>query len=149
MPLENVLFDNLRETSIRTRMRTRKITIIDKDTKEKAGQLRYHTINSEIEIFDVYLFPEYRRKKIMSNAREEILSLSTDRLRNKVESIMFSINMILSNPDKCDNQIGKMSELLVELAVTESALKHAQGLLAQCIEIRISELKKEDFTGLK
>lgn len=42
------------------------ITIID-DTKEKIGQLRYHIIDSEAEIFDIYLFPYYRRQKIMSN----------------------------------------------------------------------------------
>ena len=44
----------------------------------------------------------------MSNAREEILRLSTERLKNKVETVMFSINIILSNPDNCDNQIGKV-----------------------------------------
>lgn len=50
------------------------ITIIDKETKEKAGQFRYHVIDSEAEIFDTYLFPEYRRKKIMSGLFRKIIS---------------------------------------------------------------------------
>lgn len=50
------------------------ITIIDKDTKEKAGQLRYIAIGSEVEIFDTYLFLEYRRKKIMSSLFKKITS---------------------------------------------------------------------------
>jgi GNAT superfamily N-acetyltransferase len=50
------------------------IIIIDKDTKEKAGQLRYHAIDSEAEIFDTYLFPEYRRKRIMSSLIKKIIS---------------------------------------------------------------------------
>lgn len=61
MSLENVSFDVT-------------ITIIDKDTKEKAGQLRYHVIDSEVEIFDTYLFLEYRRKKIMSSLFKKITS---------------------------------------------------------------------------
>lgn len=50
------------------------ITIIDKDTKEKAGQFRYHVIDSDVEIFDTYLFLEYRRKKIMSSLFKKITS---------------------------------------------------------------------------
>lgn len=50
------------------------ITIIDKETKEKAGQFRYHVMDSEAEIFDTYLFPEYRRKKIMSGLFRKIIS---------------------------------------------------------------------------
>ena len=50
------------------------ITIIDKDIKEKAGQLRYIVIDSEAEIFDTYLFLEYRRKKIMSSLFKKITS---------------------------------------------------------------------------
>jgi GNAT superfamily N-acetyltransferase len=61
MSLENVSFDVV-------------ITIIDKDTKEKAGQLRYHIIDSDVEIFDTYLFPEYRRRKIMSSMLKKITS---------------------------------------------------------------------------
>ena len=61
MSLENVSFDVV-------------ITIIDKDTKEKAGQLRYRTIDSDVEIFDTYLFPEYRRKRIMSSLLKKITS---------------------------------------------------------------------------
>jgi GNAT superfamily N-acetyltransferase len=49
------------------------IDIIDEDTKEKAGQLRYNIINSETEIFDTYVFPEYRRKKIMTNLVKKII----------------------------------------------------------------------------
>jgi len=79
----------------------------------------------------------------MSNAREEILRLSTERLKNKVETVMFSINIILSNPDNCDNQIGKVSELLIELAITESAMKHSQGLLNQSIALRLQAIEPQ------
>ena len=61
MSLENVSFDVI-------------ITIIDKDTNQKAGQLRYNIIDSDVEIFDTYLFPEYRRKRIMSNLFKKITS---------------------------------------------------------------------------
>lgn len=61
MSLENVSFDVV-------------ITIIDKNTNQKAGQLRYNVIDSEVEIFDTYLFPEYRRKRIMSNLLKKITS---------------------------------------------------------------------------
>ena len=77
----------------------------------------------------------------MSNAREEILRLATDRLRNKAESVMFNINMILSNPEGCDNQVGKVSELIVELTVTESAMRHSQDLLTQCLALKLKELE--------
>ena len=80
----------------------------------------------------------------MSSAREEILKLSTDRLRNKVESIMFSINMILSNPEKSDNQVDKVSELLIELSVAELAMKHGQNLLVQCLEQKLLEIKQPE-----
>lgn len=43
------------------------VTIIDKETEEQAGQLRYIIKDSEVEMFDTYMFPEYRRRKIMSN----------------------------------------------------------------------------------
>ena len=61
MSLENILFDVT-------------ITIIDKDTEEKAGQFRYHFNDTDVEIFDTYLFPEYRRKKIMSSLFKKIVS---------------------------------------------------------------------------
>ena len=59
MSLENVSFDII-------------ITIIDKNTNQKAGQLRYNVVDSEVEIFDTYLFPEYRRKRIMSSLLKKI-----------------------------------------------------------------------------
>ncbi len=61
MSLENVSFDVT-------------ISIIDKDTNQKVGQLRYHAKDSEVEIFDTYLFPEYRGKKIMSSLFKKITS---------------------------------------------------------------------------
>lgn len=48
------------------------IAIIDKGTEEQAGQLKYIIRDSEVEIFDTYVFPEYRRKKIMSNLLRKI-----------------------------------------------------------------------------
>ncbi len=74
-------------------------------------------------------------------AREEILRLSGERLKNKVDSIMFSINMILSNPDKTENQVDRMTELLTELSVVESAFQHSKNLLSQSLAQRISELE--------
>jgi len=74
-------------------------------------------------------------------AREEILRLSGERLKNKVDSIMFSINMILSNPDKTENQVDRMAELLTELSVAESAFQHSKNLLSQSLAQRISELE--------
>lgn len=79
----------------------------------------------------------------MNSASEEILRLSTERLKNKVESIMFNINIILSNPDKHSNQVEKVSELLIELALAESAMKHSQALFTQCLEIRLKELSSQ------
>ena len=76
----------------------------------------------------------------MNNAREEILKLSTDRLRNKVESIMLEINLILSNPTGQDNQVGRISELLIEASVAELAMKHSQVLLNQCLDLRLKEI---------
>lgn len=61
MSLENVSFDVT-------------ITIIDKYTEEKAGQLRYRIIDSDVEIFDTYLFPEYRRNRVMSSLFKKITS---------------------------------------------------------------------------
>lgn len=61
MSLENILFDIT-------------ITIIDKNTEQKAGQLRYHIKDEEAEIFDTYLFPEYRRQRIMSSLFKKMTS---------------------------------------------------------------------------
>lgn len=60
IPLENVLLDTT-------------ITIVDKESGEKFGQLRYITRDTETEIFDTYMFPEYRRKKMMSNMIAKII----------------------------------------------------------------------------
>jgi Acetyltransferase (GNAT) family len=49
------------------------ITIVDKDIGEKLGQLRYITRDSEVEIFDAYIFPEHRRKKMMSGILKKIV----------------------------------------------------------------------------
>lgn len=61
MSLENVSFDVT-------------ITIIDINTNQKAGQLRYNIIDSEVEIFDTYLFPEYRGKRIMGSLLKKVTS---------------------------------------------------------------------------
>jgi hypothetical protein len=79
----------------------------------------------------------------MSSAREEILRISIDKLRNKIESTMFSINIILSHPDNCDKQVDKISELLVELSVAELSMKHGQSLLTQCLEQRLREIEAQ------
>lgn len=60
MSLENILLDAT-------------IAIIDNNIQEKAGQLRYIIRDTEAEIFDTYLFPNYRRKKIMSSLLKKII----------------------------------------------------------------------------
>ncbi len=54
------------------------VIMVDKDTGEKLGQLRYITRRSnedisEAEIFDTYLFPEHRRKRLVSNLLKKII----------------------------------------------------------------------------
>lgn len=61
MSLENILLDTT-------------ITIIDKDMGEKLGQLRYIARGQEVEIFDTYVFPEHRGKKMMSGVLKKIVS---------------------------------------------------------------------------
>lgn len=60
MPLENIALDVI-------------ITMVDDTTKEKAGQLRYIIRKSEAEIFDTYVFPEYRRRKMMSSLLKKMI----------------------------------------------------------------------------
>jgi GNAT superfamily N-acetyltransferase len=60
MSLENMLLDVT-------------ITLVDKDVQEKAGQLRYAIKDTHAEIFDTYLFPDHRRKKIMSDLLKKII----------------------------------------------------------------------------
>jgi GNAT superfamily N-acetyltransferase len=60
MSLENMLLDVT-------------MTLVDKDIYEKAGQLRYTIKDTHAEIFDTYLFPDYRRKKIMTNLLKKII----------------------------------------------------------------------------
>lgn len=79
----------------------------------------------------------------MSSAREEILRLSIDKLRNRTESIMFNINIILSHPDKSNNHVDNITDLLIELSTTEGAMKHAQNLMNQCLELRLQELESQ------
>jgi hypothetical protein len=78
---------------------------------------------------------------MFNSAREEILRLSIERLNNKVESIMFSINIILSNPDKAEKPVDKVTELLIEFSVAENALVHAKSLLTQSLEQKMRELE--------
>lgn len=54
MLLENISFDVT-------------MTIIDNNTQEKAGQFRYVVKDTIAEICDTYLFPDYRRQKIISS----------------------------------------------------------------------------------
>lgn len=60
MSLKNILIDTT-------------VAMVDKDTGEKLGQLRYITRGSEADLFDAYVFPEHRRKKVMSNLLRKIL----------------------------------------------------------------------------
>ena len=48
------------------------VTIVDNSTGLKAGQLRYIIKGSRAEIFDTYVFPDYRRKKLMSNLLKRV-----------------------------------------------------------------------------
>ena len=49
------------------------ITMVDNSKQEKAGQLRYIIKGSEAEIFDTFVFPEYRRKKMMSSLVKKMI----------------------------------------------------------------------------
>ncbi len=49
------------------------VTILDKNIQEKAGQFRYIVKDTVAEVFDTYLFSEYRRKKIMSSLIKKIV----------------------------------------------------------------------------
>lgn len=49
------------------------VSLIDNNIKEKVGQLRYIIRGSDAEIFDTYLFPEYRRKKMMSSLLKKMI----------------------------------------------------------------------------
>lgn len=49
------------------------ITMVDNNKQEKAGQLRYIVKGSEAEIFDTFVFPEYRRKKMMSSLVKKMI----------------------------------------------------------------------------
>jgi GNAT superfamily N-acetyltransferase len=60
MSLENILLDVT-------------VTIVDKNIQEKAGQLRYIIRDAHAEIFDTYLFPDHRRKKIMSGLLQKVI----------------------------------------------------------------------------
>lgn len=50
------------------------VTILDKNTKEKAGQLRCCITDYEAEIFDTYMFSEYRGKGIIRHVFKKIAS---------------------------------------------------------------------------
>lgn len=77
----------------------------------------------------------------MTSAREEILKLTSDRLQNKVESIMLGVNILLSNPESTSaNIVDEMEKMMRELAIAESALNHARNLYSQCIALRLKEI---------
>lgn len=77
----------------------------------------------------------------MTNAREEILKLTVERLQNKVESIMLGVNILLSNPERTGaNIVDEAEKMMNELATTESSLNHARNLYSQCLAIRLKEL---------
>ena len=71
----------------------------------------------------------------MSNLKQEILRLAVDRLQNKVESIMLSINAILSEPTGVNNVVDKVVNELETLALAESALNHSKSLYGQSISL--------------
>ena len=71
----------------------------------------------------------------MSNIKEEILRISIERLQNKVEAIMLSVNITLSNPEKSGDVVDKITDLMTSLAISESALNHAKTLHNQCIAL--------------
>lgn len=77
----------------------------------------------------------------MTNAREEILKLTAERLQNKVESIMLGVNILLSNPERAGvNIVDEMEKMMIELATTESALNHTRNLYSQCLALKLKEL---------
>lgn len=81
----------------------------------------------------------------MSSVREEILRISIEKLQNKVESIMLTVNIILSNPEKTNCVVvDRIADLMIELSTIEGALNHAKTLHNQCITLseRIKEIQE-------
>lgn len=78
-----------------------------------------------------------------SNAREELLRLTSERLLNKVKSTMYSINLILSHPEKYNAPVDAVTELLLELGAAESALNHSNSLLSQCLALKLQNLQSD------
>jgi len=79
----------------------------------------------------------------MTNAREEILKLTAERLQNKVESIMLGVNLLLTHPESSSAIIvDEMEKMMNELAVAESALIHARNLYSQCVALKLKELSE-------
>jgi hypothetical protein len=78
----------------------------------------------------------------MSNPREEILKLASERLQNKVESIMLGVNILLSNPEKSNNVVDDIVKMMDDLAITESALNHARNLYTQCVALKLKEMSE-------
>jgi len=77
----------------------------------------------------------------MTNAREEILKLTAERLQNKVESIMLGINILLSNPENSSaNIVDEIEKMMKELAITESTLNHTSNLYNQCLALKLKEM---------
>ena len=99
------------------------ITMVDNSKQEKAGQLRYIINGSEAEIFDTFVFPEYRRRKMMSSLVKKMipeLKLSgiskvklkyfNDEARAAWESVGF----------KRSNKEGHMELNILELDITQN-----------------------------
>jgi hypothetical protein len=80
----------------------------------------------------------------MSSAREEILKLTAERLQNKVESIMLSVNLLLTHPESSSTiVVDEMEKMMKELAIAESASAHAKNLYTQCLALRLREVSEK------
>lgn len=78
-----------------------------------------------------------------NSAREELLRLSSEKLLNKVKSTMYSINLLLSHPERSSYQVDTLVDLLKELAIHESALNHSNSLLSQCLALKLQDLTEQ------
>lgn len=79
----------------------------------------------------------------MSNTSEEILRIATERLSNKVSTIMLSINNTLSNPEfEIENPVDAIVRLIKELAEAETMLNHSKNLYTQCLAVRLKKMNE-------
>jgi hypothetical protein len=75
----------------------------------------------------------------MNNSSAEALKIVVSRLQNKVESIMFKVNALLSKADKDGNTLDSLESLMFDLSYNNNALEQAKNLYNQALSQLIQE----------